>query len=67
MAVTALLSTFPTDDTNRLCQKSLVSYMVLMCSRQNLRNRNKEDLAKSIGVVPAEYPPKVKLESFLQL
>ena len=27
-----------------------------------LRNRNKEDFAKSTGVVPAKYPPKVKLE-----
>ena len=31
-------------------------------SKRNLRNRNKEDLAKSTGVVPAKYPPKVKLE-----
>ena len=31
-------------------------------SKRNLRNRNKEDLAESTGVVPAKYPPKVKLE-----
>ena len=35
-----------------------------MCSRQNLLNKNKEDLAKSIGVVQAKYPSKVKLENF---
>ena len=34
------------------------------CSKQNMRNRNKEDLAESTGVVPAKYPPKVKLENF---
>ena len=40
-----------------------MSYVVLMCSRQNLRNRNKEDLAESTGVIPAKYPPNVKLET----
>ena len=35
---------------------------ILTCSRQNLQNKNKEDLAKSIDVVPAKYPSKVKLE-----
>ena len=34
------------------------------CSKQNMRNRNKEDLAEITGVVPAKYPPKVKLENF---
>ena len=29
---------------------------------QNLRNKNTEDLTESIGVVPAKYSPKVKLE-----
>ena len=33
-----------------------------MYSRQNLRNRNKEDLTESTGVVPTKYPLKVKLE-----
>ena len=34
----------------------------------HLRKKKKEkDLAESIGVVLAEYPPKVKLELFLQL
>ena len=33
-----------------------------------LRKKKKEkDLAESTGVVPAEYPPKVKLELFSQL
>ena len=35
-----------------------------MCSRQHLRNKNKEDLVESTGVVLAKYPPKVKLENF---
>ena len=39
-----------------------MSCIVLVCSRQNLRNRNKEDLAESIGMIPAKYPSKVKLE-----
>ena len=30
----------------------------------HLRNKNKEDFVESTGVVPAKYPPKVKLESF---
>ena len=33
----------------------------------HLHNRRKQkDLAKGIGVVPAKYPPKVKLEIFSQ-
>ena len=39
-----------------------MSHIVLTCSRQNMRNKNKEDLAESTGVVPAKYPLKVKLE-----
>ena len=35
-----------------------------MCSRQYRLNKNKEDLVESIGVVPAKYPLKVKLENF---
>ena len=38
--------------------------MVLTCPRQNLRNKNKEDLTESTCVVPAKYPLKVKLENF---
>ena len=30
---------------------------------QHLRNKNKEDLVESIGVVPAKYPSNVKLEN----
>ena len=44
--------------------KSTVSRMVITCSKQNLRNRNKEDLVDSTGVVPAKHLPKVKLENF---
>ena len=35
-----------------------------MCSRQNLRNENKEDLIESTSVIPTKYPPKVKLKNF---
>ena len=41
-----------------------MSCTVLTYSRQNLQNKNKKDLAKSIGVVLAKYPPKIKLENF---
>ena len=43
-------------------KKSTVSYTVLMGSKQHLHNTEKEDLAEGIGVVPAKYLPKVKLE-----
>ena len=39
-------------------------YILLTCSRQHLRNKNKEDLVESTGVVLAKYSPKVKLENF---
>ena len=35
-----------------------------MCSRQDLHNKEEEDLTESTGVVTAKYPPKVKLENF---
>ena len=39
--------------------------MVLMCSRQNLHNKEgEEDPTKSTIVVPAKYLPKVKLGNF---
>ena len=41
-----------------------MSYTVLTSSRQNLGNKDKEELAESTGVVPVKYPPKVKLENF---
>ena len=47
-----------TDDA----EKSSVSYTALTCSKQCLHNIKREDLAESTGVVPAKYPPKVKLE-----
>ena len=31
------------------------------------KEKNKKDLAEGTGVVPAKYPPKVKLEIFSQL
>ena len=47
-----------------MSQKSSVSHMVLMCSERNLRNKNRKDLAKNTGVVPAKYPSNVNLENF---
>ena len=38
--------------------------MHLMCSRQDLHNKEEEDPTESTGVVPAKYPPNVKLENF---
>ena len=32
-----------------------------------MRNKKREYLTESTGVMPAEYPPKVKLEFFSQL
>ena len=29
-----------------------------------MRNKEEEDLIESIGMIPAKYPPKVKLENF---
>ena len=54
---------FPTNGANWWFQKSSVCCTVLTCSRQNLQNRDKEDLAESTDVVPAKYPQKVKLEN----
>ena len=48
-------------------EKSTVSYMALTCSKQRLHNTKREDLAESTGVVPAKYPPKVKLELLITL
>ena len=30
----------------------------------HVRNKEEEDLIESIGMIPAKYPPKVKLENF---
>ena len=42
-------------------EKSTISHKVLACLKQYLHNTKREDLTKSTGVVPAKYPPKVKL------
>ena len=39
----------------------------LNAQKSLLRNKKEKDLTESIGVVPTEYPPKVKLELFSQL
>ena len=43
-------------------KNSTVSYTIHTCSKQHLRNTKREDLTESTGVVPAKYPPNVKLE-----
>ena len=58
-----LLLLLPTDGANWWCWKSPVSYTVFTCSRQNLCNKEEENLIESTSVVPAKYPPKVKLEN----
>ena len=56
--------TTPTDETVNLTSELHDSNAQV----NHLRKKKKEkDLAESIGVVSAEYPPKVKLELFLQL
>ena len=35
--------------------------------KSHLHNKKKRDLTESVGVVPIEYTPKVKLELFSQL
>ena len=50
--------TAPTDDV----KKSSVSRTVFMYSMLDVHNTEKEeDLTESTSVVPAKYPPKVKL------
>ena len=48
-------------------RKSTVSYMANTQSQRHLHNTKKEDLTESTGVVPAKYPPKVKLELLITL
>ena len=50
----------PTDDA----EKSTASHKVLTCSKQCLHITKRENLTESIGMVPAKYPPNVKLELF---
>ena len=62
---------FNIDDIKKSSVSRMVltySILVLTCSRQHLHNTEKEkDLTKSTGIVPAKYPPKVKLENSSQL
>ena len=52
------IGTFIFDDA----EKSTVSHTVLTYSKQHMYNTKREDLEESTGVVPAKYPPKVKLK-----
>ena len=49
-----------------MSKKSPMSHTVPTRSIPNLPNTEK-DLTESTGVVPAKYPPKVKLENSSQL
>ena len=62
-----LLIAFPQTAPTDNAEKSPVSHMVLMCSKQYLHNTKREDLIKSTDVVPAKYLLKVKLELFTTL
>ena len=57
------LQTMPTDDA----KKSIISHTTFTCSKQHLLNTKGEDLIESISVMPAKYPPKVKLELLTSL
>jgi len=54
---------FPTDGANWWCWKSSINYTVLTCSRQNLRNKEEENLTESTSLEPTKYPSNVKLEN----
>jgi len=54
--------TAPTDDV-----VNITSELHDFCTLITTCTEKREDLTKSIGVVPAEYPSKVKLELFSQL
>ena len=53
----------PTDEVINITSEPYNTYTLETAPAQI----NKEDLAESTGVVPAEYPLKVKLELFSQL
>ena len=55
--------TAPTDDTEKITNRSHSTHTL----KVDLHNKIIEDLTMSTGVVPAKYPPKFKLELFLQL
>ena len=50
--------TTPTDDAWKINSEVHGKHTI----QRHLHNTKREDLTESIGVVPAEYPPKVKLE-----
>ena len=52
----------PTDDA-----KNITSELHDPNARKSHLRNKKKDLTESIGVMPAEYPPKIKLELFSQL
>ena len=43
-------------------KKSPVSHTILTHSKKGTCTIKREDLTESTGVVPAKYPPKIKLE-----
>ena len=50
--------TAPTDDAWKITSEVHGKHAI----QRHLHNTKREDLTESTGVVPAKYPPKVKLE-----
>ena len=48
----------PTDDTSKITSEVHGKHEI----QRHLRNTKRKDLTESTGVVPTNYPPKVKLE-----
>ena len=55
--------TAPTDNAWKINSELHSKHAITMTPTQH----KKEDLTESTGVVPAEYPPKVKLELLITL
>ena len=53
----------PTDDVEKVTSEPQDTYTLEIAPAQHKR----EDLVESTGVVPAKYPPKVKLKLFTTL
>ena len=66
-AIVWLLFYFPTDGANWWSRKYYQWAVWCLRTWNNTYTISKKDLAESISVVPAKYPPKVKLELFSQL
>ena len=63
MAKQSFPQTAPTDDAVKITSELHDP----ITRKSHLHNKKKKDLTESTGVVPAKYPPKVKLELFSTL